>query len=115
MDAGRTVDGTATDADADQFNFEQQSGNDTVANFEVGLDFVIIDAKNLDDTASGAANDGVFDRADLQFSTVNVGGDGAIADTQMVFTASGGTFTSTITFLDVDATDLQTNGAFYFY
>ncbi|MEM6624669.1 MAG: hypothetical protein AAF674_20800, partial [Pseudomonadota bacterium] len=99
----------------DQFNFEQRSGNDTVANFEVGLDRVFINPTNLDDTASGAANDGVFDRSDLQFSTVNVGGDGAIADAQVQFTASDGTFTSTITFLDVDTADLQTNGLFFFF
>ncbi|MEM0990037.1 MAG: hypothetical protein AAGK00_14260, partial [Pseudomonadota bacterium] len=56
--------------------------------------------------------DGVFDRNDLQFSTVNVGGDGAIADAQVQFTAGNGAFTSTITLLDVDTTDLQTNGIF---
>ncbi|MEM0990374.1 MAG: hypothetical protein AAGK00_15995, partial [Pseudomonadota bacterium] len=60
-------------------------------------------------------NDGVFDRNDLQFSTVNVGGDGAIADAQVQFTASGGTLTSTITFLDVDTTDLRDTGLFFFF
>ncbi|MEM6622066.1 MAG: hypothetical protein AAF674_07545, partial [Pseudomonadota bacterium] len=60
-------------------------------------------------------NDGVFDRNDLQFSTVNVGGDGAVADAQVMFTAANGTFTSTITFLDVDTTDLRDTGLFFFF
>ncbi|MEM1159431.1 MAG: hypothetical protein AAGJ28_00730 [Pseudomonadota bacterium] len=115
LDAGRTADGSATDGDADQFNFERLSGNDTVVNFEVGLDFVVLVAADVDDQDGS----GTIDRGDLIFSEVNVGGDGAIADTKVVFETTGTganprVFASEIVFFDVDTEDLEQNGIFDF-
>ncbi|MEM1160094.1 MAG: calcium-binding protein, partial [Pseudomonadota bacterium] len=105
LDAGRTTDGSATDGDADQFNFEAASGNDTISNFEVGTDILFFNIRNLDDTSG----DGSFNTADLDFDTSNG------TDTVVTFTAFGGTAVSTITFLGVDAADdLENNGVFNF-
>ncbi|MEM6624050.1 MAG: M10 family metallopeptidase C-terminal domain-containing protein [Pseudomonadota bacterium] len=115
LDAGRTADGTATDGDADQFNFERLSGSDVVVNFEVGLDFMIFRAADVDD------QDGIggITIGDLLFETVEAGGETTIADTRITFETTGtGTsaavFTADITLFDVDRLDLQSNGLFTF-
>ena len=86
------------DAVADQLNFNLNGGVDRVVNFTGGLDFLEVR--------------GIASTAEMVFSSLDADTDGNVDDARIVFGPGGRT--TTIDFIDVDATALQTTGIFSF-